>query len=310
MRTRKLLIAILIAALGVFALAGSASAAVTHPREPKGEAEEECIQKLEGGGSIDDCQKAPSPIKPANNELIWGAISFVVLLFLMWKFAYPGIKKGMQDSFRPHPQERRGRRQRQGASRDRARAVPRAARRREERVGPHRRGGAAAGRRARSASVRQRCRPSSPSMRERAAADIEASKAQAVADLRAEVARLAIGAAEVVVQHNLDATPRPSSSRTTSARSGRTREHAGPHRRLRHRPLRGRAGGGLPRRGRGRAVPLRPHARGQRRAAQRARRRSHPGRAPRGHRRGAVGRQGVERHDLTGQLRGRGWPGS
>ena len=41
-------------------------------------------------------------------------------------------------------------------------------------------------------------------MRERAAADIESSKAQAVADLQAEVARLAIGAAEVVVQHNLD----------------------------------------------------------------------------------------------------------
>ncbi len=39
---------------------------------------------------------------------------------------------------------------------------------------------------------------------QRAAADIESSKAQAVADLRSEVARLAIGAAEVVVQRNLD----------------------------------------------------------------------------------------------------------
>ena len=96
MRTRKLLVAVLIAGLGVFALAGSASAA-THPREPKGDAEKECIDKLEGGGSIDDCQKAPSPIKPANNELIWGALSFVVLLGLMWKFAYPGIKKGMDE---------------------------------------------------------------------------------------------------------------------------------------------------------------------------------------------------------------------
>ena len=28
------------------------------------------------------------------------------------------------------------------------------------------------------------------------------------------------------------------------------------------------------------------------------------------HRRGAVGRQGLGRHDSTGQLRGRGWPGS
>jgi F0F1-type ATP synthase membrane subunit b/b' len=35
-------------------------------------------------------------------------------------------------------------------------------------------------------------------------ADIESAKAQAVSDLRGEVARLAIGAAETVVQHNLD----------------------------------------------------------------------------------------------------------
>jgi len=40
--------------------------------------------------------------------------------------------------------------------------------------------------------------------RQRAAADIEASKAQAIADLTSEVASLAIGAAEVVVQKSLD----------------------------------------------------------------------------------------------------------
>jgi len=38
----------------------------------------------------------------------------------------------------------------------------------------------------------------------RAAADIESSKAQAVADLHAEVATLAIGAAEAVIEANLD----------------------------------------------------------------------------------------------------------
>jgi hypothetical protein len=36
-------------------------------------------------------------------------------------------------------------------------------------------------------------------------ADVESAKNQAIADLRSEVASLAIGAAEVVVQHNLDA---------------------------------------------------------------------------------------------------------
>jgi F0F1-type ATP synthase membrane subunit b/b' len=41
-------------------------------------------------------------------------------------------------------------------------------------------------------------------MRERASADVEAAKTQAIADLRREVSSLAIGAAEVVVQRNLD----------------------------------------------------------------------------------------------------------
>jgi F-type H+-transporting ATPase subunit b len=41
-------------------------------------------------------------------------------------------------------------------------------------------------------------------MRQKAAADIEAAKAQAMADLRGEVANIAIGAAERVVEHNLD----------------------------------------------------------------------------------------------------------
>jgi F-type H+-transporting ATPase subunit b len=41
-------------------------------------------------------------------------------------------------------------------------------------------------------------------LRTRAVADIDAAKAQAMSDLRSEVAALAIGAAETVVQHNLD----------------------------------------------------------------------------------------------------------
>ena len=41
-------------------------------------------------------------------------------------------------------------------------------------------------------------------LRQRAAADIESAKRQAIADLKDEVAQLAIGAAEVIVQHNLD----------------------------------------------------------------------------------------------------------
>jgi F-type H+-transporting ATPase subunit b len=41
-------------------------------------------------------------------------------------------------------------------------------------------------------------------MRQKAAADIEAAKVQAIADLRGEVTALAIGAAEQVIERNLD----------------------------------------------------------------------------------------------------------
>lgn len=50
----------------------------------------------------------------------------------------------------------------------------------------------------------QRLQTELAQMRERAAADVDSAKQQAIADLRSEVASLAIGAAEVVVQRSLD----------------------------------------------------------------------------------------------------------
>lgn len=40
-------------------------------------------------------EKTTNPILPAANEIIWGAISFLVLFFLIAKFAYPAVKKGI-----------------------------------------------------------------------------------------------------------------------------------------------------------------------------------------------------------------------
>src|SRR5205807_3500301 len=90
---RRALVAVAIAA-AVVVPSGTAHAQTTSKPKPD-QASKECIDKLEGGAKIDDCQKAPSPILPATNELIWGAISFVLLFFLMSKFAYPALKKGM-----------------------------------------------------------------------------------------------------------------------------------------------------------------------------------------------------------------------
>jgi F-type H+-transporting ATPase subunit b len=41
-------------------------------------------------------QQAPNPILPSSTELLWGSVSFLVLVVLMWKFAFPSVQKAMQ----------------------------------------------------------------------------------------------------------------------------------------------------------------------------------------------------------------------
>ncbi|HEX4818658.1 MAG TPA: F0F1 ATP synthase subunit B [Acidimicrobiales bacterium] len=181
----------------------SSTASTSSASKPAGEAEEDCIKLLEQGKKIDDCQKAPSPILPATNELIWGTISFVVLFLLLYKFAWPALKNGMD------------------ARTDRIRSDLEAADTAKadaetvlseymSRLGDARSESARIIEEARQAAdnlrrdQEQRLQTELAELRERAAADIEAAKRQAVADLRGDVAELAIGAAEVIVQRSLD----------------------------------------------------------------------------------------------------------
>jgi F-type H+-transporting ATPase subunit b len=39
--------------------------------------------------------QSKNPILPAGNELVWGTVSFLVLFFLMAKFAFPAVQKSM-----------------------------------------------------------------------------------------------------------------------------------------------------------------------------------------------------------------------
>jgi F-type H+-transporting ATPase subunit b len=41
-------------------------------------------------------QQAPNPILPSGTEILWGTLAFVVLVALMWKFAFPAVQKAMQ----------------------------------------------------------------------------------------------------------------------------------------------------------------------------------------------------------------------
>jgi F-type H+-transporting ATPase subunit b len=163
-----------------------------------------CIPILIDGGSPDDCQEAPSPILPEKNEIIWGSISFVLLFLLMWKFAFPAIKEGMNN-----------RTERIRADLDAAESA------KSEAVGVLDGYKAQlADAKGEAARIIEEARQSADALkkdqearlqtelaeaRARAAADIEAAKAQATADLRGELAQLAVGAASAVVNKNLDA---------------------------------------------------------------------------------------------------------
>jgi len=211
MRARKLIAAAFLVMLGTLTLGVTASAVHaqdTPSSEPEAkfrtEAEEKCYEDhLAKGGTIDDCQKAPSPILPEKNEIIWGAISFVILFFLLAKFAWPGIKKGMDG------RTERIRADLEAAEEAKAdatnvlddyRAQLADAKNESARIIEEARQQADALKK----DQEQRLQTELAEMRARAAADVESAKTQAIADLRNEVANLAIGAAEIVVQRNLD----------------------------------------------------------------------------------------------------------
>src|SRR5690348_13473951 len=42
-----------------------------------------------------EAQKAPNPILPSGDEMIWGIGAFLIVLFFMAKFAYPAVKNMM-----------------------------------------------------------------------------------------------------------------------------------------------------------------------------------------------------------------------
>jgi F-type H+-transporting ATPase subunit b len=211
MRTRKLLLAALLTLSPLVVVAGPAHAASTAgttvaqetPTTFATDAEKECAESLEKGGSIDDCQKAPSPILPQTNEIIWGALSFFILLFLMWKFAVPSIKKSMEArSDRIRSDLESAEEAKSGAQQvlDDYRAQLADAKNESARIIEEARQQADALKK----DQEQRLQTELAEMRARATADVEAAKVQAIADLRTEVSNLAIGAAEVVVQRNLD----------------------------------------------------------------------------------------------------------
>ncbi len=218
---RRITRLLLPAALGVAALVGPAA-----PAGASGESVEGCVieevehyleekEGLEEGSAeyeealhhveetVADCIEAPNVLLPETNEIIWGAIGFLVVLLFMLKFGFPAAKKYMT--------ERTAKIQADLDAAEQAKADAEAVKADyESKVSDAK---AEAGRiieEARQdadrlrADQQARLNEELVAARAQAQADIDAAKAQAMSELRGEVATIAIGAAESVVGANLD----------------------------------------------------------------------------------------------------------
>jgi F-type H+-transporting ATPase subunit b len=204
MRRKRLVLALAALSVGlVLAFANPASA-----QEEGGEPEidhssEECIHILEDGGAIDDCQEAPNPLLPETNEIIWGAIGFTVVFFFIWKYGLPQMRTTMNnrtEKIRSDLQAAEDQRSEADSLLTDYRAQLNDAKAEAGRIIEEARQAADQIKRDQEARLQSEL----AELRTRAIADIDDAKGRAMDDLRSEVAALAIGAAETVVQRNLD----------------------------------------------------------------------------------------------------------
>jgi len=197
MRTRHLVAAVFVAFGFIIGTAGVASA------KPANEAAEHCIKLLEDGKTVEDCQKAPNPILPAKNELVWGIISFTALFILLAKFGYPAIKKGLEDRTNRIRESiddaDRAKNEAQGILDEYQRQLA-DARSEANRIIEEARQTADQLRR----DLVTRAEQEAQELRQRTAEDIAAAQSRAMADLRTQVRDLTIELTEKVVGRQLD----------------------------------------------------------------------------------------------------------
>jgi F-type H+-transporting ATPase subunit b len=200
----RALVAVAGVAVAITVLAAPAfGAEAVRPAKPANDAAEKCIKLLEEGGTIDDCQKAPSPLKPETNEIIWGSASFLVLLVAMWKFGVPAVKnmeKAREDRIRNDLEG--AEKTRHEAEAEKAGYLAQIADARNEagRIIDEARQSAETVRR----DLVARAEEEANDIRARAQADIANQRNQAMAQLRTDVAQLSIDLAGRIVERNLD----------------------------------------------------------------------------------------------------------
>ena len=186
-------------------LAAAPAFAADDGTEPKfvDKAAEECYHKLAEGKKVDDCQKAPSPLKPEKNEIIWGSLAFLVLLVAMWKWGVPAVKN------MERAREERIRNDLEAAERAHADADAEKTQYERQIADSRNEAGRIIEEARQSAEVVRadliaRAEQEAREIRERAQGDIGNQRAQALAQLRDEVAQLSIDLASRIVERNLD----------------------------------------------------------------------------------------------------------
>ena len=212
-RRARFLVAPLITALGLIVLASPAGASgesvggcmaeIIELADHDGHLDEDLLHDESFQKELEKCFDAPKMIFPELNEIIWGGAAFLILLVVMVKKGFPAVKGAMD-----------ARAERIRADLDAAETAKADAQAvqadYEARLADAQGEVARLFEEARAsadqlrADLTARAEADIAEMRDRAAADIEASRQQAIADLRTEVAGIALGAAERVVQSSLD----------------------------------------------------------------------------------------------------------
>ncbi len=161
-------------------------------------------EEVTGEGTAESGEdQSHNPILPETSELFYAAFAFLVLLALMYKFAFPAVQKSMDartqnirdnldeaDRTKADAQNILEEYQRQlaDAKNESARIIDEARQTAEQM----------------RRDLMVRAEAEVAELRERTRSEIDAAQQRAIADLRTQVSELAIGAAEVVVQKNLD----------------------------------------------------------------------------------------------------------
>lgn len=202
MRIRALTAAALFAVLSVFAVSGVAAAEAKEGSKAT-HAGEQCIEILEKGGKAEQCHDAPSPIIPEAKEIVWGSISFLAVLFLMMKFAYPALKKSMDartEKIRGNLDDAERVKAEAATVLEDYKAQLADARNESNRIIEEARQTAEQLRR----DLMQRAEAEVAELRQKTRDDIAAAQERAMADLQSRVGDMAIELAEKVVEANLD----------------------------------------------------------------------------------------------------------